>query len=367
MVAELPGRDARDEVASAAREIRTLPDVAAVSAPQLNRDGDAALLVVTPRSSPQEEATETLVRDLRERVLPSELGSAGIPTYVGGTTALAVDQGDYVADRLPLFVGAVVVLSLLLLIAAFRAPLIAAKAGVMNLLSVGAAFGVIALFAQGGFFGGLIGIDGEVPIAPFVPVLMFAILFGLSMDYEVFLLSRVREEYLRLGSPSDAVTDGLRRTARVITAAAAIMVVVFLAFVVSDDTFLRLIGVGMATAILIDATVVRMALVPAIMQLLGRASWWIPRWLDRIVPRLDHEPDPGSHGRPYASGPRRPDVVSRARGPSRSPPTRGSCARPRPWSAAAPGRRPVPAGGRPTSACRRASTRSSCPDCARSR
>jgi putative drug exporter of the RND superfamily len=290
VVAELPGRDARDEVASAAREIRTLPDVAAVSAPQLNRDGDAALLVVTPRSSPQEEATETLVLDLRERVLPSELGSAGIPTYVGGTTALAVDQGDYVADRLPLFVGAVVVLSLMLLIAAFRAPLIAAKAGVMNLLSVGAAFGVIALFAQGGFFGGLIGIDGEVPIAPFVPVLMFAILFGLSMDYEVFLLSRVREEYLRLGSPSDAVTDGLRRTARVITAAAAIMVVVFLAFVVSDDTFLRLIGVGMATAILIDATVVRMALVPAIMQLLGRASWWIPRWLDRIVPRLDHEP-----------------------------------------------------------------------------
>jgi putative drug exporter of the RND superfamily len=294
VVAELPGRDARDEVASAAREIRTLPDVAAVSAPQLNRDGDAALLVVTPRSSPQEEATETLVLDLRERVLPSELGSAGIPTYVGGTTALAVDQGDYVADRLPLFVGAVVVLSLMLLIAAFRAPLIAAKAGVMNLLSVGAAFGVIALFAQGGFFGGLIGIDGEVPIAPFVPVLMFAILFGLSMDYEVFLLSRVREEYLRLGSPSDAVTDGLRRTARVITAAAAIMVVVFLAFVVSDDTFLRLIGVGMATAILIDATVVRMALVPAIMQLLGRASWWIPRWLDRIVPRLDDEAAPAA-------------------------------------------------------------------------
>jgi putative drug exporter of the RND superfamily len=290
VVAELPGPDARDDLESSAREIRRLPDVAAVSAPQLNRDGDAALLVVTPRSSPQADATEKLVQDLRERVLPSELGSAGIPTYVGGTTALAVDQGDYVANRLPLFVGAVVVLSLLLLIAAFRAPLIAAKAGVMNLLSVGAAFGVIALFAQGGFFGGLIGIDQEVPVPPFVPVLMFAILFGLSMDYEVFLLSRVREEYLRLGNPSDAVTGGLRRTARVITAAAAIMVVVFLAFVVSDDTFLRLIGVGMATAILIDATVVRMALVPAIMQLLGRASWWIPRWLDRVVPRLDHEP-----------------------------------------------------------------------------
>jgi RND superfamily putative drug exporter len=296
VAAELPGPDARNELGAAAREIRRLPDVAAVSAPQLNRDGDAALLVVTPRGSPQDESTEALVRDLRNRVLPSQLGSAGIPTYVGGTTALAVDQGDYVANRLPLFVGAVVVLSLLLLIAAFRAPLIAAKAGVMNLLSVGAAFGVIALFAQGGFFGGLIGIDQEVPVPPFVPVLMFAILFGLSMDYEVFLLSRVREEYLRLGSASDAVTGGLRRTARVITAAAAIMVVVFLAFVVSDDTFLRLIGVGMATAILIDATLVRMALVPAIMQLLGRASWWIPRWLDRVVPRLDHQPGAGAVG-----------------------------------------------------------------------
>ena len=303
VAAELPGPDARDELGAAAREIRRLPGVAAVSAPQLNRDGDAALLVVTPRGSPQDESTEALVRDLRERVLPSQLGSAGIPTYVGGTTALAVDQGDYVADRLPLFVGAVVVLSLLLLIAAFRAPLIAAKAGVMNLLSVGAAFGVIALFAQGGFFGGLIGIDQEVPVPPFVPVLMFAILFGLSMDYEVFLLSRVREEYLRLGSASDAVTGGLRRTARVITAAAAIMVVVFLAFVVSDDTFLRLIGVGMATAILIDATVVRMALVPAIMQLLGRASWWIPRWLDRVVPRLDHEPGAGAVGAPARERP----------------------------------------------------------------
>jgi RND superfamily putative drug exporter len=293
VAAELPGPGARGELDAAAREIGRLPGVAAVSEPQLNRDGDAALLVVTPRSSPQDDATETLVRDLRERVLPDELGSAGIPAYVGGTTALAVDQGEYVAERLPVFVGAVVVLSLLLLIAAFRAPLIALKAGVLNLLSAGAAFGVITLFAQGGFFGGLIGLDQEVPVPPFIPVLLFAVLFGLSMDYEVFLLSRVREEYLRLRSTSDAVTGGLRRTARVITAAAAIMVVVFLAFVVSDDPFLRLIGVGMATAILVDATVIRMALVPAVMQLLGRASWWIPGWLDRVVPRLDHEPGAG--------------------------------------------------------------------------
>jgi RND superfamily putative drug exporter len=146
---------------------------------------------------------------------------------------------------------------------------------------------VIALFASGGFFGGLIGVDTATPVAPFIPVMMFAILFGLSMDYEVFLLSRVREEYLRTGDTSRAVADGLAKTARVITAAAAIMVVVFLAFVFSTEVFLKLMGVGMATAILVDATVVRMVLVPAVMQLLGRANWWIPSWLDRILPRLD--------------------------------------------------------------------------------
>jgi RND superfamily putative drug exporter len=159
----------------------------------------------------------------------------------------------------------------------------------MNLLSVAAAFGVIALAAQGGFLGELLGIDREVPVPPFIPVMMFAILFGLSMDYEVFLLSRVREEYLKLGNTARAVTEGLARTARVITAAAAIMVVVFLSFAASDETFLRLFGVGMATAILVDATIVRMVLVPAVMQVLGGANWWIPGWLDRLIPRLDHD------------------------------------------------------------------------------
>jgi RND superfamily putative drug exporter len=210
--------------------------------------------------------------------------------HVGGLTATVIDQSDYLARRIPVFIGGVIALSFLILLLAFRAPLIALKAGVMNLLSVVAAYGVVAYAAEGGWFGSVLGIDADTPIPPFVPVMMFAVLFGLSMDYEVFLLSRVREEYLRTGQTSDAVADGLAKTARVITAAAAIMVVVFLAFVFSTEVFLKLMGVGMATAILVDATIVRMVLVPAVMQLMGRANWWIPGWLDRLLPRLDGEP-----------------------------------------------------------------------------
>jgi putative drug exporter of the RND superfamily len=206
---------------------------------------------------------------------------------VGGTTARVIDQSDYLAGRIPVFIGGVLLLSFLLLLVAFRAPLIALKAGVMNLLSLVAAYGVVALAAEGGTLGSLIGVEGDTPIPPFVPVMMFAILFGLSMDYEVFLLSRIREEYLRTGDTSGSVAAGLAKTARVITAAAAIMVVVFLAFVFSSEVFLKLMGLGIATAILVDATIVRMVLAPAAMQLLGRANWWIPRWLDRALPRLD--------------------------------------------------------------------------------
>jgi RND superfamily putative drug exporter len=194
-----------------------------------------------------------------------------------------------VRDRLPLFIGGVVGLSFLLLLA-FRAPVMALKAALMNLLSVGAAYGVIALAAEGGWAGGLVGIDTETPIAPFIPVMMFAVFFGLSMDYEVFLISRIREEYLRTGSSRGSVVVGLAKTARVITAAAAIMVAAFLAFRASPEVFLKLMGLGMATAILVDATIVRMVLVPAVMALLGRANWAIPAWLDRILPRLAVEP-----------------------------------------------------------------------------
>jgi putative drug exporter of the RND superfamily len=195
----------------------------------------------------------------------------------------------YIKARMPLFIIGVVGLSFVLLLLAFRSPLIALKAGIMNLLSVSAAYGVMTLAANGGGLSRLIGIDHEVPVAPFMPVMMFAILFGLSMDYEVFLISRIREEYLKHGDTSRAVADGLAKTARVITAAAAIMVVVFLAFLASQEVFLKLLGIGLASAVFLDATLVRMVLVPAVMQLLGKANWWIPSWLERVLPRLDVE------------------------------------------------------------------------------
>jgi putative drug exporter of the RND superfamily len=255
--------------------------VAFVTPPLVSADGEAALVSVMPTTSPQDAATSDLVERLRE--------TAPDGVHVGGLTAAFVDQSDYVAGRIPLFIAGVVVLSFVLLLLAFRAPLIALKAGIMNLLSVGAAYGVVALAAEGGAFGGLLGIDTDTPVPPFIPVMMFAVLFGLSMDYEVFLLSRVREEFMRSRDTSSAVADGLALTARVITAAAAIMVVVFLSFITSSESFLKLMGVGMATAILVDATVVRMVLVPAVMQLLGRANWWIPGWLDRLLPHLGGE------------------------------------------------------------------------------
>jgi RND superfamily putative drug exporter len=262
--------------------VRGLEGIAFVGEPQRSASGDAALLFVTPTTSPQSAETTALVTRLRDEVLPPAV-------MVGGTAAALADQSALVAGRLPLFVAGVVTLSFLLLLCAFRSPLIALKAGAMNLLSVAAAYGVIALFASGGWAGQLIGIDTETPVAPFIPVMMFAILFGLSMDYEVFLLSRVREQYLRHGDTTRAVAEGLARTARVITAAAAIMVAVFLAFVTSGMVFLQLLGIGMATAILVDATIVRMLLVPALMQLVGSANWWIPAWLDRALPRLAPE------------------------------------------------------------------------------
>jgi RND superfamily putative drug exporter len=222
-------------------------------------------------------------------VVPRQLAGSGITAQIGGVTASLDDQSEYMKDRLPLFTAGVVGLSFLLLLVAFHSPLISLKAAVMNLLSVGAAYGVMTLVAQGGAVAELIGIDHEVPVAPFMPVMMFAILFGLSMDYEVFLISRIREEYLKHGDTRRAVADGLARTARVITAAAAIMVVVFLAFLAAPDVFLKLFGIGLASAVFLDATVVRMVLVPAIMQLLGARNWWIPGWLERILPRLDVE------------------------------------------------------------------------------
>jgi RND superfamily putative drug exporter len=290
IAAQLPDAAARGAVARLAGRLRGTEGVAYVAAPRFNRAGDAALLTVIPTTSPQDEATQDLVKRLRGTVVPGALEGSGATAYVGGVTAALEDQSEWVVDRMPLFIAGVVGLSFLLLLLAFHSPLISLKAAVMNLLSVSAAYGVMTLVSHGGAVGKLIGIDHEVPIAPFMPVMMFAILFGLSMDYEVFLISRIREEYLKDGNTRRAVADGLAKTARVISAAAAIMVVVFLAFVASPEVFLKLFGIGLASAIFLDATLVRMVLVPAVMQLLGPRNWWIPAWLERMLPRIEVEP-----------------------------------------------------------------------------
>ncbi len=258
------------------------PGIASVAPPQVNPAGDTALILANPKTSPEAQATEDLLARLRD-------GRLGEDVVIGGRTAQAVDQAQTTAARLPLFIGGVVGLSLLLLLVAFRSVTVALKAAALNLFSVGAAYGVVALLAQGGFFGQLVGIDTATPVPPFIPVIMFATLFGLSMDYEVFLLSRVREAWLGGRSTSGAVTEGLTRTAGVISAAAAIMVVVFGALALSPEVFLKLIGIGLATAVLIDATIVRLVMVPAVMQLLGERNWWMPRWLDRLVPHTELE------------------------------------------------------------------------------
>ena len=243
---------------------------------------------VYPKSSAQDASTSDLVNRLREDVLPT----TGIKVNVGGWTASGIDFSSYLAGRLPLLIGAVLVLSFLLLMIVFRSLLVPLKAVILNLLSVGAAYGVIVAIFQWGWGLGLIGVDKEGPVEAWAPMMLFAIVFGLSMDYEVFLLSRMKEEFDRTGDNATAVADGLAVTARVITAAALIMVCVFSAFVLGDDRSLKLFGLGMAVAVFVDATIVRMVLVPATMELLGAKNWWIPKWLDRILPHLNVE---GAH------------------------------------------------------------------------
>ena len=217
------------------------------------------------------------------------MAGSDVVVKVGGITAADVDQTNSIQNRLPLFIVAVILLALLLLVAVFRSVVIAAQAAVSNLLSIAAAYGVVAYAAQGGWLGDLVGITTPTPIPAFIPMMMFAILFGLSMDYEVFLLSRIREEYLRTRDNASAVTDGLASTGKVITAAALIMAAVFGAFVLDDQIFLKIIGIGMASAVVIDAVIIRLLLVPAVMHLFGDRNWWIPSWLDRLLPTLDIE------------------------------------------------------------------------------
>ncbi len=246
---------------------------------------DLALIQVTPAQSPQDAATERLVNDLREDIIPA----SGLDAKVGGWTAGGIDFSQYLGRRLPVLIGAVLILSFILLMAVFRSLLVPVKAVILNLLSIGAAYGGLVAIFQWGWGKSLIGVDKTGPIEPWIPMMMFAIVFGLSMDYEVFLLSRIKEHYDKRRNNAVAVADGLAATARVITAAALIMVCVFLSFVIGDDRSLKMFGLGLAIAVAVDATVVRMLLVPATMELLGDRNWWLPKWIDRLLPNIDVE------------------------------------------------------------------------------
>lgn len=265
------------------------PGVLAVSPPEINDAGDTALLTAIPTTKPQDRATSDLVHRLRGSTLPEATAGGDATVLVGGPTAGFIDQSDKISDRLPWFIAAVVSLSFLLLMIVFRSILVPLKAALLNLLSIGAAYGVVVAVFQWGWGRSLIGLEEAVPIASFVPMMMFAILFGLSMDYEVFILSRIREEYHRGRTNVDSVVEGLGATAKVITAAALIMISVFLGFVASDDPVVKMMGIGLATAVAVDATIVRMILVPSTMALVGDPNWWLPKWLDRLLPRLDIE------------------------------------------------------------------------------
>ncbi len=288
VVLDLRGSDATGVVDGVRAAVSARPDVASVSPPALNEAGDAATLLVTPRGAPQDESTKRLVDSLRQEALPSALSGTRARAYVGGPVAAFVDIGDRLTSRLPFALAAVLGVSFLLLMSQFRSVLVALKAVVMNLLSMGAAYGVLVAIFQWGWLSGLTGVK-EGPIETFVPVLLFSILFGLSMDYEVFLISRIREEYGRSHDNARSVAYGLATTARVITAAAAIMVAVFLSFALGPQRVIKEFSIGLAVAILVDATVVRLVLVPATMELLGDANWWLPKWLDRLLPHIGAE------------------------------------------------------------------------------
>jgi RND superfamily putative drug exporter len=287
-----PGTDAAS-LQAVTDAIAADPGVAFVSDPITNDEADptAALWRVVPTTAPQDAETTDLVNRLRDDVLPAATAGTGLDVAVAGGVAIGVDFTDYLSQRLPYFFAAVLGLSFLLLMVVFRSILVPLKAVVMNLLSIAAAYGIVVAVFQWGWGSSLLDIEGA-PIEPFVPMMLFAIVFGLSMDYEVFLLSRVREEWDRTGDSRTSVADGLASTARVITAAAAIMVVVFGSFIGESDRVVKLFGLGLAVAVLIDATIVRMLLVPATMELLGDRNWWLPRWLDRILPRVHIEAPP---------------------------------------------------------------------------
>lgn len=277
-----------DDLQQISEAVRTDPGVAFVSDPMLSENGSAAIWMLVPTSGPQDEATTELVDRLRSDVVPPIEADMSFQLYVTGTNAVSIDYADYLQSRLVLVFVVVLSLSFILLMVVFRSLLVPLTAVIMNLLSIGAAYGVVVALFQWGWLSSLTGVQ-PAPIEPWLPMLLFAIVFGLSMDYEVFLLSRIREDWLHTGDSRLSVSTGLASTAKVITVAAAIMVTVFGSSIMDADRAIKLLGVGLAVAVLLDATVVRMLLVPATMELLGDKNWWLPGWLNRLLPRIDVE------------------------------------------------------------------------------
>jgi RND superfamily putative drug exporter len=293
----LPHAHDRAALRQVSAALRSTPGVASVATPRLNPAGTAAAVIAYPSTSPQSAQTSSLVSRLRDRTIPPIERSTGARIFVGGATASQVDFSHILASKLPVFIAVVVGLAALLLLIVFRSLVIPVQAAVMNLLSIGASLGVVQAVFERGWLGGLFGVQSG-PIDAFIPVLVFAIVFGLSMDYEVFLVSRVHEEWRARRDASAAVREGLARTGRVITAAAAVMVAVFGAFAISGNRVLEMFGLAMATAVFLDAIVVRLLLLPAVLQLLGRTTWALPGWLERRLPRVAIDAEPGAEPRP---------------------------------------------------------------------
>ncbi len=294
LVTQSPGQADAQALDQLAAAVRAQPGVDRVVAPVLlpaKHGNQVSLITVYPTTAPQDAATTNLIDHLRQQTIPAAVAGTGVRAYVGGNTAIFVDFARVLSSKLPLFIGLVVVLSFLLLTMVFRSIIIPLTAAAMNLLSIGAAFGVLVAVFQWGWLGSVFQVNRAGPIEAFLPVMLFAILFGLSMDYEVFLISRIHEEWLKSDDNNTAVRKGLASTGKTITAAALIMILVFGSFMLGGLRVIKEFGLGLAAGILIDALVIRMAIVPSVMFLIGRANWWFPSWLDRILPHLGVDPD----------------------------------------------------------------------------
>jgi RND superfamily putative drug exporter len=290
VVARLDGAGDRLAVGHLAEALRTAPGVTATGPAVFNRSGDTALITVVPASAPQSRATSELVATLRQDVIPRAAHGTSMEVHVGGVTAGYDDFADVIIGKLPLFVGVVIALGCLLLLLAFRSIGIPLKAAAMNIAAVASSFGVVVAVFQWGWGSEPMGLGSAGPIEPFLPVIMVSVLFGLSMDYQVFLVSRMYEEWLETGDNRRAVRVGLAETSRVINSAAVIMISVFLAFVLSGDRIIAMFGIALAAAVALDAFVLRTLLVPALMHMLGGANWWLPAWLERRLPKISIEP-----------------------------------------------------------------------------